>query len=167
MTDIDALFREHRAAVLAYLVRRVDEPEDAADLLTEVFVIAMRRPDRVPQGGEAKLWLFGVARNLLANNRRGNHRRDSAVRSLAEALRTQAMTNPAPTGETAEVLRQLNLLPEADRELITLVAWDGLQPTEAAQVLGIKPGTARARLHRLRRRIRDELAECLPATAPS
>ena len=92
MTDIDALFREHRAAVLAYLSDGPTSRRRAASA-DRGFVVAMRRPDRVPQGEEVKLWLFGVARNLLANHRRGNYRRDSAVRALAEALRMQAMTN--------------------------------------------------------------------------
>jgi RNA polymerase sigma factor (sigma-70 family) len=170
MTDVEALYREHRAALLSYLIRRVEQPEDAADLLTEVFLVAMRRPDRVPEGGEAKLWLYGVARRLLANYRRGVRRRAAAVDQLAKSLATQAI-GPPPTVETLAVLQQLKLLSIDDRELITLVAWDGLSPSEAARVLGLKPGTARARLSRLRRRLQDGLAaaEVLPwpATAAS
>lgn len=159
MADLDHLYRSYRSAVLAYLLRRVDEPEDAADLLTEVFLVAMRRPREVPQGDEAKLWLYGVARRLLANHRRGTGRRNATVQDLADSLRTQALSVPAPTVEALAVLEQLRLLPADDRELITLVGWDGLTPGEAAQVLGIKPGTARARLFRLRQRVRDGLAE--------
>ena len=159
MADLDALYRRHRGAVLSYLVRRVAEPEDAADLLTEVFLVAMRRPDQVPSGDEGRLWLYGVARRRLANHRRGSGRRDAAVASLAEVLRTQALSAPAPTADLLAVTEQLRLLPAEDRELITLVAWDGLTPSEAAQVLGLKPGTARARLSRLRERVRCGLAE--------
>lgn len=165
MIDVGQLYRDHRDAVLGYLVRRVDHPEDAADLLAEVFLVAMRRPDRVPEGAEAKLWLYGVARRLLANHRRGTARRDSAVAALAEVLRRQALTLPPPTAETIAVLEQLRLLPVVDRELVTLVAWDGLTPGEAALVLGIKPGTARARLSRLRQRVRDALEDA-PDDAP-
>jgi RNA polymerase sigma factor (sigma-70 family) len=159
MADVDSLYRQYRVAVLSYLVRRVPEPEDAADLLTEVFLVAMRRPDQVPAGDDAKLWLYGVARRLLANHRRGLGRRDAAVAHLAEVLRTQALSAPAPTAELIAVTQQLRRLSAEDRELITLVAWDGLTPSEAAQVLGLKPGTARARLSRLRDKVRLGLAE--------
>lgn len=155
--DSGRLYREHRAAVLSYLLRRVEEPQDAADLLTEVFLVALRRPGDVPPADDARLWLYGVARRLLANHRRGLRRRAAAVDALAQVIRTQAAAAPEPSAQTLAVIQQLRQMPESDRELITLVAWEGLSPTEAAEVLGLKPGTARARLSRARRRLRASL----------
>jgi RNA polymerase sigma factor (sigma-70 family) len=155
--EIDTLYRDHRAAILGYLVRRTAAPEDAADLLAEVFIVAIRRPDQVPSDSSARLWLFGVARHVLANHHRGLRRRDAAVDRLADALRVQAAAQaPAPaTAAAMDVRAELRKLPAIDRELLTLVAWDGLTPAEAACVLELNPATARTRLMRARRRLRN------------
>jgi RNA polymerase sigma-70 factor (ECF subfamily) len=154
---IDGLYRDHRAAILAYLVRRTAAPEDAADLLAEVFVVALRRADDVPDGSAARLWLFGVARRVLANHQRGARRRDAAVERLADVLRIQLATAPPVAADMIEMRQQLARLAPDDRELLTLIAWDGLTPTEAAHVLDLNPATARARLLRARRRLRAAL----------
>jgi len=75
---------------------------------------------------------------------------------MADALRGELSVWP-----TADTLPEpdpalknaLAVLAEEDRELLTMIAWDGLSPTEAAAVLGIEPGAARVRLHRARRRL--------------
>jgi len=154
---IDGLYREHRAAILAYLVRRAAAPEDAADLLAETFIVALRRPEHVPDGAAARLWLFGVARRVLANHHRGVRRRDAAVERLAAVLRIQAAAAPPAAADMIAMRQQLAGLAPDDRELLTLIAWDGLTPTEAAHVLDINPATARARLMRARRRLRASL----------
>jgi len=154
---LEMLYREHRVPILAYLVRRAPSLEDAADLLTEVFVVALRRPNQVPDDDAARLWLFGVARRVLANHQRGARRRDAAVERLADALRTQAATAPPAGADVSDVRRQLALMAPDDRELLTLIAWEGLTPSEAARVLDLNPATARARLMRARRRLRAAL----------
>jgi RNA polymerase sigma factor (sigma-70 family) len=154
---IDGLFREHRAAILAYLARRAAAPEDAADLLAETFIVALRRPEHIPEGIEARLWLFGVARRVLANHQRGVRRRDAAVERLAGALRIQVAAAPPAAADMIEMRQQLARLAPDDRELLTLIAWDGLTPTEAADVLDLNPATARGRLMRARRRLRAAL----------
>ena len=79
------LFGDHERELLAYALRRVDRPEDAADVVAETFLVAWRRMDRVPAGDEARLWLYGVARRQLANQRRGQLRRSR----LADRLRSE------------------------------------------------------------------------------
>jgi RNA polymerase sigma-70 factor (ECF subfamily) len=66
------LFDDAERDLLAYALRRVDRPEDAADVVAETFLVAWRRLDDVPPGAQARLWLYGVARRQLANQRRGN-----------------------------------------------------------------------------------------------
>jgi RNA polymerase sigma factor (sigma-70 family) len=156
--QFEKLYRGHRDAILAYLLRRVTNAEDAADLLTEVFVVAVRRGDDVPRDDATRLWLYGVARRLLANHRRGLRRHDEAVARLADELRTMAAAVPAPAAELIVLRQQLATLSADDRELLTLTAWDGLTPMEAAAVLGLTPTTARARLFRARRRLQARLA---------
>jgi DNA-directed RNA polymerase specialized sigma24 family protein len=62
--------------VLGYVLRRCRDPDDAADVVAETFTTAWRRIEEVPQGDEATLWLYGVARRTLANHRRGERRLD-------------------------------------------------------------------------------------------
>jgi RNA polymerase sigma factor (sigma-70 family) len=148
------VYREHGRAVLAYALRRVDGREDAADVVAETFLVAWRRLGEVPPGAEARLWLYAVARRVIANQQRGERRRTRLGVRLAEALRTDLSTHRAPAGEAAEVLRAMAGLGEEDRELLLLVSWDGLSPAEAAKVLGATSLAVRSRLHRARRRLR-------------
>src|SRR2546426_9890454 len=66
----ERLVHENSRAILAYAIRRTKRPEDAADVLSEVLLIAWRRLEDVPRGREARLWLFGVGRRVIANENR-------------------------------------------------------------------------------------------------
>jgi RNA polymerase sigma factor (sigma-70 family) len=148
-----ALYAATREPILAYLLRRVDEPEDAADLLADVYLVAWRRIDEVPRGDGARMWLYGVARRQLANHRRGDRRRTALASELAGALRSF----PPPNGDDGGLAAALAALDETDRELIMLSAWDGLTSAEIGELLGIRAATVRVRLHRARRRLEGEL----------
>jgi RNA polymerase sigma factor (sigma-70 family) len=153
------LYREEGRAILEYSLRRVEDREDAADVVAETFLVAWRRIGEVPLGDGARLWLYGVARLTLANLHRAQRRRTRLGARLAETLRTELSTAPAPAGEAAEVLRAVGELGEDDRELLLLVSWEGLSPAEAAKVLGISGLAARSRLHRARRKLRRIMEE--------
>jgi RNA polymerase sigma factor (sigma-70 family) len=148
------LYREHGRAVLAYALRRVAGPDDAADVVAETFLVTWRRFAEVPTGDGALLWLYAVAGRVIANQRRAERRRTRLGARLAESLRTEIATHPAPRGEAAEVLRAMGDLSPEDRELLMLVSWEGLAPAEAARVLGLSALATRSRLHRARRRLR-------------
>jgi len=148
----EALYAATREPILAYLLRRVDQPEDAADLLADVYLVAWRRIDEVPRGDGARMWLYGVARRQLANHRRGDRRRTALASELAGALRS--VTPPDDGGRLAAALATLD---ETDRELIMLSAWDGLTSAEIGMLLGIRAATVRVRLHRARRRLEHAL----------
>lgn len=154
----EALFTRTSQAVLAYLVRRVDDPTDAADLLAEVYLVAWRRLERVPVGDEGRLWLYGVARRVVANHRRGQARRRQLADRLREQLQSAPITAPPPSDEEARIHAALAQLPDADKEILRLTAWEGLGAHEAAVVLGIRPDAARARLARARQRLRELLS---------
>ena len=145
----EELFRQTRVPLLGYLTRRAPV-DDAADLLAEVYLVAWRRRSDVPDGDEIRLWLFGVARRLVAE-----HHRLTWTRADAELQAGDTPIEPGRTDEAREVavLRALDSLSEIDRELVTLTTWEGLSPAEAARVVGITAGTARVRLHRARARL--------------
>jgi RNA polymerase sigma factor (sigma-70 family) len=154
---LEQLFRENSTCVLGYLLRRTEDPEDASDALAEVMLVAWRRLDDVPSGDKARLWLFGVARRVIANTRRSSERR----LRLGERLRQQlpgAMVPESEEEHEAEVVRAaIRRLSEAQREVLLLNAWEGLEPAEIAAVINVVPATARTRLHRARNQLRREL----------
>lgn len=161
------LYREQGRAILAYALRRVDDREDAADVVAETFLITWRRLAEVPAGAAARLWLYGVARRVIANLRRSERRRTRLGGRLAESLRAELATHTAPSGEAAEILRAMSDLSDEDRELLLLVSWEGLSPSEAAKVLGISSLAARSRLHRARRRLKALMEGEEPVTTRS
>jgi RNA polymerase sigma-70 factor (ECF subfamily) len=148
------LYAEHGRDVLAYALRRAPGPEDAADVVAETFLIAWRRLDDVPRGADSRLWLYGVARRVLANQRRGERRRLRLGERLRAELAGALPSYPPPSAERSAVLAALSRLDADDRELLLLVGWEGLEPAQAARVLGCSGGTVRSHLHRARRRLR-------------
>src|SRR5712692_701590 len=155
-----AIYDANYGPLLAYVLRRTVSAEDGADALADTFLVAWRRLDRVPEGAEARLWLFGVARRILANTRRAGTRRDRLHSSLlieAEIRSTvHAPREADPSlGVVSEALEQLH---ERDRDRLRLAAWEGLTYDELASVLGCSKGAARIRVHRARRRLAAHLA---------
>jgi RNA polymerase sigma-70 factor (ECF subfamily) len=153
------LYREEGRAILEYALRRVDEREDAADVVAETFLVAWRRLGEVPLGDGARLWLYGVARLTLANLHRAERRRTRLGARLAETLRTELSGDPAQPAEAVEMLRAIGELGDDDRELLLLVSWEGLTPGAPARVLGITALAARIRLHRARHKLRRLLED--------
>jgi RNA polymerase sigma factor (sigma-70 family) len=151
------LFDAHRRAVLGYALRRLDDPEDAADVVAETFLVAWRRLDDVPGGDGARPWLLGVARRVLANQRRGVRRRVGLADRLRSELATQMGDRQEPSGTDLTVRRALAALSDDDREVLLLAGWEGLAPAEIGIAIGVSAVTARSRLHRARRRLRTEL----------
>lgn len=142
----EELHDRHVAAVAGYLLRRAD-PATADDVLAEVMLVAWRRLDDVP--ADAAPWLLAVARRQLANTRRGERRRASLAERLA---REPAPHTGAPEPADPAVAAALARVPEGDREILRLLAWDGLDRDEIARVLGCTRAGVRVRLHRARRR---------------
>ena len=148
---MEALFRRHYRDVAAY-VRRRAEPQLVEDVVAETFLVAWRRLDEVPV--DARPWLLGVARKALATQRRSAARRRSLLSKLeAAGTGIERGEQPREAGVADALLR----LTEKDREAITLVAWEGLSPSEAAVVVGQSPAAFRVRLHRAKRRLRRRL----------
>lgn len=154
-------FERHRRSVLGYALRRVDDPADAADVVAETFLVAWRRVDDVPAGDDAHPWLLAVARRVLANQRRGARRRhelsERLGRELAAHLAAAGLGEPPGDARSERVRVALQRLSPDDREVLLLAGWEGLEPAQIAVVLGIRPVTARSRLHRARARLRTAL----------
>src|SRR4029077_7477557 len=151
------LYAEHGRDVLAYALPRTSGADDAAEVVAETFLVAWRRGGDVPHGSEARLWLLGVARRVVANQRRGEGRRTRLAEVLQAELAAASSAQPGPDSESQAVLGALARLSRDDRELLLLAGWEELSSIQIARVLGISTPAARTRLHRARRRLRREL----------
>ncbi|MHC3469770.1 RNA polymerase sigma factor [Streptomyces sp. 7R007] len=156
-----ALYAAHYGRVLSFARRRAGDAETAQDVAAETFLVAWRRIDKVPSGpDEALPWLYAVARNILANQARGERRGGRLAARLGRtAPRTAASPDHAGTVvEALHVREALAALSERDQETLWLVGWDGLDTAAAARVVGCSPRTFAVRLHRARQRLERELA---------
>ncbi|WP_232216029.1 RNA polymerase sigma factor [Promicromonospora sukumoe] len=150
----EELFATHAHGVYRYARARLPAAE-AEDVVAEVFAIAWRKGE-LPDHPRA--WLLAVARRVLANQVRAQHRRT--------ALADRVGTHPAPAGaddvrlvgELDELRRAMDLLRPADREVIALLAAAELSTAEVAQVLGCTTAVAANRVHRARGRLRAAYA---------
>lgn len=146
------------ADLLSYFGRRVPVPADAADLLGETFLVASRRSERLPADPEqARMWLFGVARRVLANANRSSARQADLTSKLREQL--QLLPPEVPDSHAVDVRAALEALPPDQSELVRLVLWDGFTIPEAAKILDISESTARGRYQRARAKLTQLLQE--------
>lgn len=158
----ETLFGNHYPAVRAYALRRTS-PDAAQDVVAETFLVAWRRLDEVP--ADALPWLYGVARRVLANQRRSAERGDALARRLAGSTSGAAPEDPGERAGDAELVRlALGRLPEPSREALMLVAWHGLSGARAARAAGCSRAAFAVRLHRARGRLAAELAALEPPT---
>jgi RNA polymerase sigma-70 factor, ECF subfamily len=151
----EGLVAEVHEPVMRYLRRRATV-HDADDVMGEVLLTLWRRLDVVPD--EARLpWCYAVARRTLANHRRGERRRLQLVGKL-EAHPGPRHVDPAGAGGHPELAAALAALDDHDRELVTLWAWEELEPREIALVLGTTPNAVSLRLTRLKKKIARHMA---------
>jgi len=150
-------FHAHYADVLAFALRRVEGRAAAEDAAAETFGVAWRRREVLPE--PALPWLYAIAFRVIANQRRSARRRRELEGRLAhEAGAGRAEDDPAGAIDRRDAFAvAFARLAEREREVLRLVAWDGLGTEEAAQVLGCSPGAFRVRLHRARRRLAKQL----------
>jgi RNA polymerase sigma-70 factor (ECF subfamily) len=158
---IEDLYDRHAGDVLAYARRRTDDGT-AEEIVVDVFVVAWKRSADVPET-EPVLWLYGVARRLLANARRAGRRREA----LITALRGTARGETDARDEDSPLLEALGALRPADREVLMLSAWEGLDARQIAAVLDRSEPAVHQRLHRARARLQTQLEARAPRTLTS
>ena len=159
------LFERHAPLIFRYLARRVGEC-NADDLLVETFLAAFRRRDQYDASyRDARPWLYGIASNLVGQHRRDESRllrirvaEDSAL-PVSEQSHADWVTTKALASSVTELLAAVVAdLPQVERDVLLLIAWEQLSYEEVAQALDVPVGTVRSRLSRARARIREALA---------
>jgi RNA polymerase sigma-70 factor (ECF subfamily) len=159
-------YRRHEQQILGYAIAHCANASDVADLVGETFLAALRSAPRfTDRDGDATAWLFGIARHVLAHQRRAFTRRQRLATRL-QALPRFAPDEAAAVDAAIDAARlaphlaaALNTLKPKDRDLLQLISGDGLSPAQAGAVLGMNPNTARVRLSRARARLRQALAD--------
>lgn len=178
VAEFEALYRANVAAVTAYFARRSADPQTVADLTADTFVAVITSFATFdPRKGTPRAWVFGIARRIYATHCQAH----SQQRSRVERLAGRRELAPDVIGDLIDridaeragraLVTGLTTLPANDQAVIELVDLAGLQTKEAAQVLGIAPGTLRIRLMRARARLRKAASPDLahstdPASEP-
>jgi RNA polymerase sigma-70 factor (ECF subfamily) len=146
MQRFEQIYAEHYEAVRAYVRRRAPEAV-VDDVAADTFLVCLRKIERVP--AQPLPWLYAVARKILANERRKRAR-------IALGYEVPA-GEPTPVGDGA-LAAAFNVLNERDREILRLIAWEGLSFADAAIVLGCSTVACRVRFHRAKSRLAAKLA---------
>lgn len=155
------LYERHARAIYNYVFRRCADWSLAEDLTSVVFLEAYRRRSTVEiEGGKVLPWLYGVATNVLRNQRRSLRRHAEALRRLPPPEPVLGIAGEAAERVDAErrmrsVLTALEGLPQSDRDVLALCLWSELSYEDAALALGVPVGTVRSRLSRARRRLAE------------
>ncbi len=158
-------FRRHVDSVTRYAFRRCATPEDVSDLVGECFLIALQAAGRYrPETDTALPWLFGISRRLVAKQRRRLASRSRLLAKTSNVFPRFTEGEEDAVAAAIDAARQAPLLEAAisrlspsERDVLELVAYDGLTPTEAAFALGITANAARLRLSRARKTVREAL----------
>jgi RNA polymerase sigma-70 factor, ECF subfamily len=170
----EAFYRENVEGVQRFVARRVDDGERVADLTAEIFLAAITAAHTYDRRlGPPQAWLYGIARVTVAaeGRRRGRERagiervRGSALIGEDDIAAMDARIDAA--ARSRELYAAMGQLAEGERTVLELVVLDGLSVSEAAAVAGVRPVTARVRLHRARRKLRAALEGPSPRPRPS
>jgi RNA polymerase sigma-70 factor (ECF subfamily) len=138
-----------------YLLRRAPVAE-AEDLLSETLLVIWRRLEAVPAAAPLP-WCYGVARRTLANYRRSTARRRRLVERMSSQPERFVDDTDTSDIEDPEMFAAFHRLPDEDRELLRLWAWEVLEPREIAVVLETTPNAVSLHLKRAKQKLAEEL----------
>jgi RNA polymerase sigma-70 factor (ECF subfamily) len=159
----DAIYARWRPRIFSFLVRQLGDRAIAEDLLQETFLRLVAHRSGLRDDTDIGAWLFTVARHLTVSQRRWRRFTMAALgilRRTADRTPVRAPPDPAASRESIGQLETaLAALPPDYREVVLLVAVEGLEPARAAAVIGIRPEALRKRLSRARAMLSEALTE--------
>lgn len=163
----EALSEANYGDILAYAARRCRSREDAEDVVAETFAVTWTRIGEVPTGREGRLWLFGTARLVQANQHRGHRRRAGLFERIRRATGPAEGHVEADLAERERIEEALARLNSTDREILLLNVWDGLSAADIAVALEINVAAVWKRLQRARERLACALDEAPARKRPT
>jgi RNA polymerase sigma factor (sigma-70 family) len=156
------VFDRHAPHIQRYLARRLGG-QIADDLVAETFLIAFGKRARYdPSYPNARPWLYGIATNLIGRRHREEVREYRLRAALGPPDDQACHAERVAAQVTAQAMNELLAaalasLPQGDRDVLLLIAWEGLSYEEVAAALDIPIGTVRSRLNRARKKVRVKL----------
>jgi RNA polymerase sigma factor (sigma-70 family) len=162
------MYERNYAPISAYVRRRVRRGDGIdADIVAEVFVVAWRRFLEVPEQTKELPWLYGVARNLVANHFRSVQRTTALADRLMVEERASAISSTGSSELELRVRRAVDQLSDLDREIFRLIHWEELSHEEVGLSVGITAKAVERRVARARKKVRDYLASLDKFIAPT
>lgn len=155
-----ATFREHLTPLSKYLTRRVDR-SDVEDLAADVFEIAWRKRESCPPDMQLA-WLYRIAGFVVANHRRKQGRRGFSLQLLETDTSAPSAEDLALSA--GSVSDAFGMLSQADRQVLSLIAFEGLSVAQAGVALGISANSASQRIKRARERLAKKMSDDLSDT---
>ena len=147
------------------------DPAAADDLVQDTLERACARLSQWRPGSDLRAWAFAIMHNVfVSETRRPRHRFESPLDADHEGAADSRAANGDPAldwGTTRDLERALRLLPEAQLQVLLLVAFEDMSYEQVAQAVGVPVGTVMSRLFRGRARLREllEPAVVRPAAA--
>ena len=162
----DLIAGSYRAAYTLAL-RLLGNPDDAAEATQEAYIRMMRGLKRFREVGAFPTWLFKIVSNVCMTEMRKRARRDVPVEAATIEFSAPEDAEDLAVGRVfwGELEQSVQKLPEVYRSVVVLRDIYGLSGEETAEMLGVSPGAVEVRLHRARKRLRDELAAQFPEWA--
>ncbi|WP_405719799.1 RNA polymerase sigma factor [Streptomyces sp. NBC_00046] len=166
------LYDEHAQVLYRYALRVTGDWAEAEDVVSVAFLEAWRSREKLhPDGDSLRPWLLGIATNIMRRNARARRRGEIALARVPERgsvpdFADDLVTHLADSEQLRAAHTALARLRRRDREVFTLVVWEGLDYAAAAEALGVPVGTVRSRLSRARARLRELAGAEVRATRP-
>ncbi len=148
----------HIASLRRYARSLLRNSVDAEDLVQEALARAISRADSFQTGTNLRAWLFTILHNVHVNQVRSRASRPDEVPVDAVEHRLTTPARQEERVEVREMMRAVDELPNEQRQVLMLVALEGLKYDEVAEILGIPIGTVMSRLSRAREAVRTKMA---------
>jgi RNA polymerase sigma factor (sigma-70 family) len=167
----DEAYALHRARIWSFLARLAGDRALAEDLFQETWLSLARHATRLAEDTRLCAWLYTVARNHYRSHRRWALLDAARLRELGLGRPDQPPPSPEILTEAGEAERRIEhalaRLPVRYREVLLLVAVEGVEPAQAAEILGLRPDALRQRIARARSMLRKALERSVPPPTPA